>query len=265
MDEPVAARSPAVTLSVVVPAYNEALRLPGTLERMREHFDATGERYEVILVDDGSTDATTAEAHRWAERWPELTVIRLPANSGKGAAVRAGMLHARGDHRVFSDADLSTPLEEVARLRERLVGDCHVAIASRGLPGSNIEVRQPWAREFAGRTYNRLLRWLVLPGVYDSQCGLKVFTSTAAEVCFTPLQTARFGFDAEVLVRAHRRGWSIAELPVRWSHVEASRVSPGRDAARMLLDLLVLRFRPDKPAEPQSSRPAERATFPTEP
>lgn len=252
-------------LSVVIPAYNEALRLPRSLERMRAFLDEAGEPYEVILVDDGSTDDTLAEAHRWAAEWPQLEVSHLPDNAGKGAAVRQGMLHARGEHRAFSDADLSTPLEELERLRAQLVGNCHVAIASRGLPDSDIEIRQPWAREFAGRTYNRLLRRLVLPGILDSQCGLKVFTDTAAVACFTPLRTMRFGFDAEVLVRARRHGWTIAELPVRWRHVEESRVSPGRDAVRMLIDLLLLRFsRPDE-AEVPAPPVTDRAASPLEP
>jgi dolichyl-phosphate beta-glucosyltransferase len=229
-------------LSVVVPAYDEALRLPRTLDAMRVHLDAAGEAYEVIVVDDGSGDATGEEAERAARSWPELSVIRLAENRGKGAAVRAGMLVARGTHRAFSDADLSTPLEELSRLRAELTGDCHVAIASRDLPGSNIEVHQSRLRELSGKTYNRLLQLLLLPGIYDSQCGLKVFTAEAAVALFTPLRTERFGFDAEVLVRARRGGWDVAEVPVRWRHAEASRVSAHRDAPRMLLDLLRLRF-----------------------
>jgi dolichyl-phosphate beta-glucosyltransferase len=255
----------SVMLSIVVPAFNEALRLPRTLDSMRDHLEATGEQYEVIVVDDGSDDGTADEAERAAANWPELSVIRLPVNAGKGAAVREGMLRARGEQRAFSDADLSTPLEELARLRARLVGDCHVAVASRGLPDSNIEVHQPGPREFAGKTYNRLLRLLVLPGIFDSQCGLKVFTAQAAVACFAPLRTERFGFDAEVLVRARRRGWSIAEVPVRWCHVEASRVSAGRDAPRMLLDLLLLRFGRAEVENAPASRPVDRAASPSGP
>jgi dolichyl-phosphate beta-glucosyltransferase len=265
MDEPHASAALPM-LSLIVPAYNEALRLPRTLDRMREHFDEAGEEYEVILVDDGSDDATAEVAESRAEGWPQLSMLRLPVNAGKGAAVRTGMLRARGEQRAFSDADLSTPLEELARLRARLGGDCHVAIASRGLPESTIEVHQPGAREFAGKTYNRLLRLLVLRGIRDTQCGLKVFTETAAVTCFGPLRTMRFGFDVETLVRAQRCGWSIAEVPVRWSHVEASRVSAGRDAARMLFDLLLVRFgRWDDGKGHVPQRAAESAAFPSEP
>lgn len=252
-----------VALSVVVPAYDEARRLPRTLELMRRHLDAAGEEYEVIVVDDGSGDGTAEQAELAARGWPQLGVIRLVANSGKGAAVRAGMLRARGEQRAFSDADLSTPLAELPRLRARLGGDCHVAIASRGLPDSTIEVHQPRPRELAGKTYNRLLRLLALPGVFDSQCGLKVFTAEAAVACFTPLRTMRFGFDAETLVRARRMGWTIAEVPVRWRHAEASRVSARGDAPRMLFDLLRLRFARADWEEPARASSLESAGSPS--
>jgi dolichyl-phosphate beta-glucosyltransferase len=230
-------------LSIVVPAYNESGRLPGSLRRMRQHFDALGEEYEVIVVDDGSADDTYAASLALAADWPQLTVIRFDRNRGKGAAVREGMLRARGEQRLFSDADLSTPLDELPRLREKLDGRTQVAIASRGLADSQIEVHQQMRRELMGRTYNRLLRLLVLRGIHDSQCGFKVFTAEAAVACFEPLQTMRFGFDAEVLVRAQAHGWRIAEVPVRWRHVEASRVNSVRDSSRMLWDLLRLRIR----------------------
>jgi len=232
----------AVDLSMVIPAYNEARRLPPTLTRLRDYLDAGADSYEVLVVDDGSDDDTLAVAQAVAREWPQLEVLALPHNQGKGAAVREGMLHARGALRAFSDADLSTPIEELPRLRSHLGGSCHVAIASRDAPGSDIQVHQPRWREFMGRTYNRILRLLVLPGIRDTQCGFKLFTSEAAEACFAPLETFRFGFDAEVLVRAHRRGWEIAEVPVRWRHVEESRVGGIGDALRMLYDLVRLRF-----------------------
>ena len=230
-------------LSVVVPAYNESARLPGSLRRMREHFDAAGEEYEVIVVDDGSGDDTYSTTAVLAETWPQLRLLRFPENRGKGAAVREGMLDARGELRLFSDADLSTPLDELDSLRARLQGDTKVAIASRALEDSHIEVHQQRRREMMGRTYNRLLQLLVLPGIHDSQCGFKLFTAEAAVACFEPLRTMRFGFDAEVLVRAQAHGWRIAEVPVRWRHVEASRVNSLRDSSRMLYDLLRLRLR----------------------
>jgi dolichyl-phosphate beta-glucosyltransferase len=229
-------------LSVIVPAYNEEQRLPATLTRMREYLDGRDEDYEVLVVDDGSADATLALARKIAEDWPQLQVLALARNTGKGAAVRLGMLSARGEHRVFSDADLSTPIEEMERLRVQLQGTCAVAIASRALPGSTIAVHQPGRREVMGRTYNRLLQLAALRGLHDTQCGFKVFTAEAAVACFEPLRTLRFGFDAEVLLRARRLGWTVAEVPVRWEHKEDSRVSALRDSFGTLWDLLRLRF-----------------------
>ena len=229
-------------LSVVIPAYNEEARLPATLERVREYLDRSPEPYEVIVVDDGSEDGTLRIAREAAAAWPQLRVIGLGRNQGKGAAVRAGMLEAGGGVRLFSDADLSTPIEELPRLRAALGAGAQVVIASRALPGSVIEEHQPGRREMMGRTYNRLLQLLALPGLHDTQCGFKLFTADAAAACFGPLRTLRFGFDAEVLLRARRHGFGVAEVPVRWGHREDSRVSPARDSLRTLLELLVLRF-----------------------
>jgi dolichyl-phosphate beta-glucosyltransferase len=229
-------------LSVIVPAYNEEQRLPATLARMREYLDGRDEEYEVLVVDDGSADGTLALAHRIADDWPQMRVLALERNTGKGAAVRLGMLTATGEHRVFSDADLSTPIEEMERLRARLQGRCTVAIASRALPESTIAVHQPGRREVMGRTYNRMLRVAALRGLHDTQCGFKAFTAESAVACFAPLRTLRFGFDAEVLLRARRLGWTVAEVPVRWEHKEDSRVSALRDSFGTLWDLLRLRF-----------------------
>jgi dolichyl-phosphate beta-glucosyltransferase len=197
----------------------------------------------VIVADDGSTDATVHYVDTVVREWPQLSVVALGHNQGKGAAVRAGMLAARGDHRAFSDADLSTPIEELPRLRDRLTGACQVAIASRAVPGATIGVHQPGRREMMGRVYNRLVQFLVLPGLHDTQCGFKVFTAEAAVACFEPLRTPRFGFDAEVLLRARRHGWEVAEVPVQWNHREDSRVSALRDSGLVLIDLIRLRLR----------------------
>ena len=233
-------------LSVVVPAFDEAARLPPTLARLREWLDSHGERYEVIVVDDGSRDATAATTEQLQAGWPELELLRLPVNTGKGAAVRAGMLRARGDLRLFSDADLSAPIEDLPRLRERIGGRCHVAIGSRAVDRSLVEVHQPFHRELMGRANNLLIRALVLRGVRDTQCGFKLFTADAAIACFAPLRTLRFGFDVEVLVRARQCGWTIAEVPVHWRHVEASRVHPLRDSTRMIWDLVRIRLRRER-------------------
>jgi dolichyl-phosphate beta-glucosyltransferase len=232
-------------LSVIVPAYNEAARLPATLHRLHEYLEETEPAYEVITVDDGSSDGTPDAALKIASDWPRLRVLRLLANRGKGWAVRAGMLAARGELRLFSDADLSTPIEELPKLRERIRGATQVAIASRELPESRIDVHQPRHREVMGRSYNRLLQLLVLPGLQDTQCGFKLFTAEAAVACFEPLRTPGFGFDAEVLRRARRLGWEIAEVGVAWHHAENSRVSAMRHSAVTFVDLLRLRLQRD--------------------
>ena len=229
-------------LSLVIPAFNEEQRLSATLERVRQYLDGAGEAYEVIVVDDGSADATVSVAQAAASSWPQLRVISLPKNEGKGAAVRAGMLAAGGEVRAFSDADLSTPIEELPRLRERLTPGSQVVIGSRAKPGAVIETHQPRRREMMGRAYNRLLRILALPGLHDTQCGFKLFTADAATRCFEPLRTLRYGFDAEVLLRARRLGYVVVEVPVHWAHREDSRVSPLRDSLQTLYELASLRF-----------------------
>jgi len=239
---------PAAMLSVIIPAYNEVHRLPATLEALRVYLDGggeEGEEYEAIVVDDGSRDGTADLARGVAATWPQLQVIRLPRNRGKGASVQAGMLAARGDLRLFTDADLSTPITELPKLREMIEGTTAVAIGSRAVPESQVEVHQPLRREVMGRTYNRLLQLLVLPGLHDTQCGFKLFTGEAAVACFTPLRTPGFGFDAEVLLRARRLGWDVAEVGVVWRHAENSRVSPLRDSVGTLADLVKLRLRRD--------------------
>lgn len=230
-------------LSVVIPAYNEAVRLPPTLTRLREYLDAAAEPYEVIVIDDGSADATVEIAEQQTQRWPQLRVIRLPRNRGKGSAVRAGMLAARGALRLFTDADMSAPIDELPSLRSRIGPGCDVVIGSRAVAGAVITAHQPGRREAMGRSYNRLLQLVALPGLHDTQCGFKLFTAQAAVACFGPLRTERFGFDAEVLLRARRLGFGIAEVPVRWGHREDSRVSAMRDSMRTLYELMVLRFR----------------------
>jgi dolichyl-phosphate beta-glucosyltransferase len=226
-------------LSVVIPAYNEALRLPATLRRVREHLAAQGRAYEVVVVDDGSSDGTAEVAGECGG--PALRVLRDEANRGKGHAVRRGMLAASNERRLVTDADLSTPIEELSRLEAELERGFDVAIASRALSGSRIEVHQPLYREAMGRAFNVLVQSLLLPGLRDTQCGFKLFSARAAVLAFAPGRLDGFSFDVEALYVARRRGLRIAEVPVVWRNDAATRVSLGAGGAAFF-DLLRIRW-----------------------
>ena len=231
-----------VELSVVVPAYNEEARLTPTLRRIVDYLDRRGARYEVLVVDDGSTDRTVAVARELAAGHPAIEVLELGMNRGKGAAVRQGMLSAIGRLVLFSDADLATPIEELERLRAEIDAGHDIAIASRAMAQSDIRARQHPLRELMGRGFNVLVRAIALGGFRDTQCGFKLFTREAAHDLFARATVEGFAFDVEVLLLARDR-YRIAEVPVTWSHVEESKLSPGSDAARMFWDLVRIRTR----------------------
>ena len=170
-----------------------------------------------------------------------IRVLDSGVNRGKGSCVRRGMLEARGDLRVFSDADLSTPIEEVERLAATVAAGYDVAIGSRHLPGSRVEVRQPWWRQTMGRAFNACTRRLVMTGIRDTQCGFKLFSADAARCIFPRQRIERFGFDVELLWIARRLGLRVAEIPVTWVDDPRSTVRPISDAARMLVDLVRIR------------------------
>ena len=209
-------------LSVVIPAYNEAERLPQSLKRLHEFLRAWGRSYEVLVVDDGSRDDTARLARE--SGLPGLTVLQNEGNRGKGYSVRRGMLAARGDHRLMTDADLSTPIEELPRLLATQDAGADVVIGSRALPGANIEVHQPWYRENMGRVFNLLVRALAVPGLRDTQCGFKLWSARAANEAFAAARLDGFSFDVETLFVARRRGYRIAEIPVTWRNDAATRV-----------------------------------------
>lgn len=236
------AESPEPFLSIVIPAYNEEPRLPRTLELIRAYAARKSFAVEVLVVDDGSQDATAAEAARAARSWPAVRLLRNPGNRGKGYSVRHGMLRAAGRLALFTDADLSAPIEEADRLLEALEAGHDVAIGSRALRPELIAVHQAWMRETAGKTFNLLARALVGLPFRDTQCGFKLFRRDVARAVFSRQQIDGFGFDVELLYLARKLGYRVAEVPVRWSHVEGTKVRMLADSARMFAGLLRIRW-----------------------
>jgi dolichyl-phosphate beta-glucosyltransferase len=247
-------------ISIVIPAFNEAGRLPASLDRIEHHLRTTGLSAEVIVADDGSRDATAQVVRERAARWPQLRLVAAERNGGKGAAVRLGMAAARGRYRIFSDADLSVPIDDLEKLLGPLRAGAGVAIASRGLRDSQVELHQPWYRETMGKIFNRLVRIFVLGGVNDTQCGFKAFTAEVADRVFPELQTRGFGFDVEVLYRAHQAGYSIVEVPTRWINSPQSRVHPIRHSTMMFAELLAIPGRVRKHPTPGVNAGDRRAS-----
>ena len=223
-------------LSVVVPAYNEEHRLGPTLARIMEYLAAQDYSSEVLVVDNASEDRTSEVA-----REAGVEVIE-ELRRGKGAAVRTGMLAARGDYILFSDADLSTPIEELDKLMRELRGGSDVAIASRALPESRLLVRQPWYRELVGRLGNLLVRLVAVHGLADTQCGFKLFPREIARRVFAAQRLTGAAFDVEVLFIVQRAGMKIAEVPVTWVDSPDTRFSRVRDSLDALKDLVRIRI-----------------------
>lgn len=227
-------------LSVVIPAYNEEARIGPSLARVVAHLAARGGRSEVLVVIDGSRDRT-AEIVRATDARVPVRLLDRGVNGGKGSCVRRGMLAARGARRLFTDADLSTPIEEIERLLAALNAGHDVAIGSRRLAASRVPVPQPWWRRLMGRGFNAAAQWLAVPGIHDTQCGFKLFSAAACDAVFSRQRIDDFGFDVELLWIARRLGLRIAEIPVTWIDDPRSTVRPVRDATRMFLDLLRIR------------------------
>jgi dolichyl-phosphate beta-glucosyltransferase len=235
---------PPIHLSVVIPAYNEEARIGGTLARVAEYLAGRDYAAEIFVVDDGSTDGTreVAAAAGAAAGAVPFRLLALPANRGKGAAVREGVLAARGEFILFSDADLSTPIEEAARLleRQRETG-ADAVLGSRALPDSWITRPQGRLRRLAGKTFNRMVRLLTGLPFRDTQCGFKLFRGPVARELFSRLREERFAFDVEIVYRAVHRGLRVIEVPVEWADDRRSRVRFLRDSARMAVALLRIR------------------------
>lgn len=232
-------------LSVVIPAYNEEKRIPATLEAVERYAAGRFEALEILVVDDGSTDGTAAVAAAFAARAAAPVSVRVLSNGqnlGKGASVRHGILAASEPWILMTDADLSTPIEDLPALYAALAeGGADVALGSRALADSRLEVRQPFYREFMGRTFNRMVQVLLLGGIRDTQCGFKLFKREAAQAIFGRAKVDRFAFDVEAIYLARKLGLKVVEIPVTWRNSPHSTVSPVRDSAQMFLDLVRIR------------------------
>jgi dolichyl-phosphate beta-glucosyltransferase len=231
------------SLSIVVPAYNESARLGSTIERIVAYLDSRCvANAEIIVVDDGSTDDTAALVERYSERDGRIRLISNPGNRGKGYAVRNGVLNARGEWVLFSDADLSSPIEELENLVAAAIeADAPIAIGSRALDRSLVKTHQSAAREFSGRFFNFVMRFITGLSFQDTQCGFKLYQRDAAAAVFALQRLDGFSFDVEDLVIAKRLGIRAVEVPVEWANVEGSKVSLAK-GLKSFADLVRIRW-----------------------
>jgi glycosyltransferase involved in cell wall biosynthesis len=230
------------TYSIVIPAYNESERIALTLERILAHVRERNWSAEILVVNDGSSDNTADIVRHYAEQHGNLALIENPGNRGKGFSVRNGMLHAAGEVVLFSDADLSSPIEEADMLFAALAAGADVAIGSRWLRAELQTQRQPLHRQLLGRVFNVLLRVILGLHYRDTQCGFKAFTRRATRLIFPLQHIERWGFDPEILFLAHKFGMKVEEVPVEWAHREGTRIHPVRDGLRMFFEILKIRW-----------------------
>lgn len=256
----------SLSLSVVIPAFNEEARLEPTIRDTVAYFRSRGRSVEVIVVDDGSLDRTSEVVNRLATSFSELRLFRLAANRGKGYAVRTGVVNARGPLILFADADGATPIAEIERLEAALASGADVAIGSRAVRGDGVRIAAKIYRRLMGRMFHQLVRLLTVKGIQDTQCGFKLFRADVGHDLFSRMRMNGFSFDVEVLLMAQRQGYRIAEVPVNWVHQPGSRVNLVLDSLRMARDLFIIRAHAirgdyDRPhlaplARPATSTPA---------
>jgi dolichyl-phosphate beta-glucosyltransferase len=230
------------TYSIVLPAYNEGARIAATLDEIFAHVEQQNWKAEVIVVNDGSSDDTAEIVHRYAVKHPMLHSLENPGNRGKGYSVRKGMLQARGDVLLFSDADLSSPIAEADKLFAAIADGAEIAIGSRWLK-AELQIRQqPVYRQLLGRIFNLALLLTLGLRFKDTQCGFKAFTRRAAHAVFPLQRIERWGFDPELFYLARKFGFPVREVPVAWSHREGSRIHPWRDGTQMVIDVFRIRW-----------------------
>jgi len=232
-----------IFLSVVIPAYNEEERIVKTLGRVSQYLECQSYDSELIVVDDGSTDQTVPVVLNFFKCIGKGTLLQNSRNRGKGYSVRKGVLNTCGQFVLFSDADLSTPIEDLAKLLEAVQGGYDIAIGSRGLKTSDVQVHQPWYREYMGKTFNLIIRLLLLSHFHDTQCGFKCFRGDVARELFALQTLDHYSFDVEILLLAKLRHYQALEVPVQWMNEPHSRVNAIKDSARMLKDVLTIRYK----------------------
>lgn len=230
------------TYSIVIPAYNESARIPATLRRVVDCVRSRGWRSEIVVVNDGSTDRTVEVVNEFARHAPEVRLIENPGNRGKGYSVRAGMLAARGGILMFTDSDLSAPIEEADRLFDAIDSGADIAIGSRWLDSGRQTHRQPLYRQFFGRCFNFVTRLVMSLPFADTQCGFKAFTREAAQTVFQLQTIEGWGFDPEILFIALKRGYRVKEVPVTWAHDERTRMRYLKDGIKMLKEMAIIRW-----------------------
>lgn len=229
-------------ISVVIPAFNEANRLPPTIRKIWEYLNKNFNEFEIIIVDDGSKDSTAYEVESLIKIMEGIKLLRNNVNMGKGYSIKRGVLASSGDSILMTDADLSTPIEELEKLSEWINRGFDIVIGSRGLKDSDIAIRQPWHREKMGKIFNLLVRAVIVEKIKDTQCGFKLFRGSVAKEVFKKSVINGFSFDVEILSIASRSGFSIKEVPVRWLNSPHSTVSIFREPLIMFFDIVRIRL-----------------------
>jgi glycosyltransferase involved in cell wall biosynthesis len=231
-----------LTYSFVIPAYNESSRIRPTLDALLRYTQEQSWDVEILVVNDGSTDDTAQVVREYGKQHPQILLVENPGNRGKGYSVRNGMLHARGDVCLFTDADLSSPMTEAPKLFAAIAQGADIAIGSRWLRTELQTERQPLYRQAFGRIFNLALRIILGLRFADTQCGFKAFRRDAAQQIFPLQKIERWGFDPEILFLARRAGLKTEEVPVIWAHSEGTRLNPLRDGLRMFVEVLRIRW-----------------------
>lgn len=225
-------------LSVIIPAYNEQRRLPGTLESVHKYLTERGISFEILIVDDGSHDATAEIVETFAKDHGGVRLLSYHPNQGKGHAIRTGILSAKGDLMLIDDADGSSPIQEVERLEAGIASGADIAIGSRAKPDESRKVQALAHRKFIGNTFNLIVQKLLLPGIYDTQCGFKLFKAAVAHDVFSVSRINGYGFDVEVLHIAKLRGYKTTEIAINWHNVDGSKVNVLFDSPKMFIEVV---------------------------